>query len=68
MKTGWHMICGYNCFVLDNRIIRVSIDSGTNHTYAPRKYNKKSDTWDDCSGISLSAFRRGILKGTIEMW
>lgn len=63
MQIGWHNILGIDCFVLDNNVIRVRYNSGE---MKMMKHDKTG--WKDCNKISVSAFRRGINKGNIELW
>lgn len=76
ISDGWHTICGYEVFVEDGCIIRGVVGSGNaQKTAYPYRQcwsfnglgERHPDGWDNCSGLSVDAFRAGVRRGTICM-
>lgn len=76
---GWHAICGYNVYVEDGRVMRgVSGGQNPTTTYPYRTHYEWHDDiggkkrvangWDNCSGITVDAFRAGVRRGTVNMF
>ena len=64
MKNGWHMIMGFKIYVEDNKVLR-GIDD--NRTVYPYRWDNRLKCWNECSGISVSAFRKGLNEERMKM-
>lgn len=64
---GWHIILGYKVYVKHGCIMRGILGEGnaqkTAYPYRVSKYGG----WDNCSGLSVDAFRAGVKRETITM-
>ncbi len=66
MKDGYHKICGYDVYVENDKVIRGTKANVTLPAYVYRSC--KTGGWDREYNISVSAFRAGIRRGTINMF
>lgn len=68
IKDGWHKICGWEVWVEDGYVLRGTCGDRNNSRITVYPYRKASDGgWDNCSGLSVNAFRAGVNRGTITM-
>lgn len=66
--NGWHKIEGYNVFTEGGMITRGTLGSGSSYRSAwPYRFDVRDMCWHKCSPISVSAFRAGVKRGTIEL-
>ena len=77
MKDGWHKIGGYEVYVEDNcvthgikRISPLNIVTAYPYRKGWRYSNgeRYHAGWWNCNGLSVSAFKSGVYRGTIEMF
>lgn len=68
MKDGWHIICGHDVYVEGDKVLRgMKRDSNGSPVSAyPYRHNRRGG-WDNASGVSVSAFRSAIKRGTMKM-
>lgn len=66
MKDGWHVICGYDVYVENDRVLRGTKANGTLPAYVFRRENERR--WNNASGVTVNAFRAGVRRGTIRMF
>lgn len=65
---GWHTIQGFEIYVEDDKVKRgISGDGVTAKPTYPYRYNKQMNCWVNCSGLSVSAFKSGVRRGTVTM-
>lgn len=69
MKDGWHIVCGYEVYVEDNRIRRgVKKDyNGSLVPAWPYRWLDEYNCWTEECGCTVSAFRSGFYRGTYDM-
>ena len=67
MKDGWHKICGYEIFVLDNKLIRGVGNTGYYMT-TTYPYRKAKEGWDREYYMTVDAFKAGVRRGTVRMF
>jgi hypothetical protein len=65
MKDGWHKIAGYDVYVESN-CVRYGICKWKGVTTYPYRKSRYGG-WDNCSGISIEAFRAGVRRETMMM-
>lgn len=66
MKDGWHKLLGYEVYVEDGKILHGVLGAGNSRRTAyPYRWTK--DCWALETGITVSAFRAGVNRGTIKM-
>lgn len=66
---GWHVICGYDVYVEAGRILRgVKKDrNGGEVTCYPYRASRDGHSWYNDSGVTVSAFRAAVRRGTMIM-
>ena len=77
IKDGWHIIAGYDVYVEGGKILRGVLgfvcarpyrkEYGTQYDDSMRKVRVWTGGWNECAGISVSAFRAGVKRGTITL-
>lgn len=69
MKDGWHNIAGYNVFVEGDKITHGTLGEGTRNyrTAWPYRWDNKYNAWNNCTGLTVAAFRAGVKRGTIKL-
>lgn len=70
MKDGWHVICGFDVYIENDRIVRGTLGAGTSYRAAyPYKQYKNMRGWHNVSGtISANAFRYGVNRGNVTLF
>lgn len=66
MKDGWHKVCGYNVYVESGHVVRGVTHDEQRPTYCYR-YDRDLRCLVATGRISVSAFRRGVKRGTVTM-
>lgn len=68
ISNGWHIVCGFRCYVEDGCILRATkVDhNGSEVTAWPYRKTpaKYGSGWDIATGISVDAFRAAFARGT----
>ena len=67
MKDGWHLIYGYRIYVENNRVMRGILGTGYRQCSA-YPYRRSGSGWNQCCGVTVSAFRAGVARGTIRLF
>ena len=67
MKNGWHQVLGYTVYVEDNLVLRGILGSGNAQRTAYPYRADRNGGWNNCSGLTVSAFRAGVARGTITL-
>lgn len=69
MKDGWHVIAGYNVYVEDDKITHGTLGEGTSNyrTAWPYRWDNKYNAWNNCTRLTVAAFRAGVKRGTITL-
>lgn len=65
IKDGWHIFYGMEVYVENGRVIRGLLNGKRVH---PFRKGRRAGEWDGVSGISVSAWRAGMNRGTIIMF
>ena len=66
--NGWKIAGGYDVYVEDGKVLRgIKLDHNGHEVAAYPYRQSRSGGWDLISGISLTAFRAGIRRGTMEL-
>lgn len=72
ISDGWHIICGFRCYVEDGCIIRATKPDTNGSDVTAFPYRKTSEKygggWDNASGISVAAFRAAYNRGTANIF
>lgn len=66
MKDGWHKVFSRDVWVKDNKVMR-GLSYDRQRTVWPYRWDNKLCCWNECVGISVSAFRAGVNRGTIVL-
>lgn len=61
-KSGWKMICGYNCLLDEDGLIKWVLDQNGNQRFLWKPYDKGLTSIPRCT---VSRFRRGIKTGSV---
>ena len=71
VKDGWHSVDRYDVWVEDGKVLRgvkrTISDDGSGTLYPYRWMGKPYNCFTNVSGISLSALRSGLKRGSIIM-
>lgn len=69
INDGWHKIAGYDVYVEGGRVLRgTKTDyNGYEVSAYPYRRNARYGGWDNCSGLTVSAFSAGVRRGTIDL-
>lgn len=70
MKDGWHVIAGYNVYVEGDKITHGTLGEGTSNyrtAWPYRWIGGPTNAWSNCAGLTVSAFRAGVKRGTIRL-
>ena len=65
--SGWHVVYGNEAYVEDGKVVRGTVKDGIRErtTYPYRRFGRG---WRrEFDGISLSALRSGLRRGTVAM-
>lgn len=77
MRNGWHVIAGWQVYVKDNCVTHGVKPDNNNNLVPAYPYRKRwrysfgkryQDGWDNCTGLTVSAFKSGVYRGTICMF
>lgn len=68
ISDGWHTISGYTVYVEDGKVIRGILGEGNAQRTAYPYRRARHGGWDNDSGLTVSAFRAGVARGTIQMF
>ena len=67
-KDGWHKVAGYDVYIENGLIVRVTIGTGYDYRTAYPYIAAKDGGWDNASRtLTLAAFRARVRRGTATM-
>lgn len=67
MKDGWHVVCGYEVYVKDGKIVRGMKNQGFGKVAAYVYRRCKTGGWNISYQVTPSAFRSGYKRGTVDL-
>lgn len=68
MKDGWHVVCGYEVYVEDGKIVRGIKKKPCSGYCAAYVYRRcKTGGWNISYQVTPSAFRSGYKRGTVDL-
>lgn len=67
MKDGWHVVCGYEVYVEDGKIVRGMKNHGSSKVAAYVYRRCKTGGWNISYQVTPSAFRSGYKRGTVDL-